>query len=72
MTKTLSAREAAQRLGVTSRTIIKWINRGSFPNAYKLNPDALRSAYRIPFPDIEAFEEKRSTQLKNEVVSTAH
>jgi excisionase family DNA binding protein len=62
MSETLSAREAAQRLGVTPRTIIKWINRGTFPNAYKLNPDGLRSAYRIPLTDIEALESRRGNK----------
>jgi len=55
----LSTKEAAQRLGVTHRTIVKWIKKGSFPNAYKLNPDGLRSPYRIPISDIEALEERR-------------
>jgi len=62
MPKVLSTRETAERLGVIPRTITKWIKQGSFPNAYKLNPDALRSTYQIPISDIEAFEERRGQQ----------
>ena len=59
MSESLSTAEAAQRLGVTPQTVIKWIKRGSFPNVFKLNPDAIRPTYRIPISDIKAFEERR-------------
>lgn len=54
-----SAKQAAERLGVTTQAISRWIRRGLFPGAYKLNPDSRNSPYRIPESDIEAFEEKR-------------
>jgi excisionase family DNA binding protein len=54
-----TTREAAERLGVTSRTIQNWITQGLFPNAFKLNPRGKTSPYCIPEEDIEAFEEER-------------
>jgi excisionase family DNA binding protein len=59
VTKLYTAKEVADRLGVTSRTIHGWIAQGVFPNAYKLNPHSLTSPYRIPEEDIVALEEKR-------------
>jgi excisionase family DNA binding protein len=61
MTKMLSVKEVAERLGVTPRAIHRWIKRGYFPGAYKLSP-ALNSPYRIPESDIIAFEERRERQ----------
>jgi len=61
--KMYTVRETAERLEVTIGAIHKWIRRGSFPNAYKLNPDAHTSPYRIPEADILAFEEKRQKTL---------
>ena len=63
MTETLSTKQAAERLGVTPRTIVFWIGRDTFPNAYKLNPDAPKSPYRIPVSDIEAVEAKRGQSV---------
>jgi excisionase family DNA binding protein len=54
-----STREAAERLGVTTRTILYWINTSKFPNAFQLDPDGVTSPYRIPESDIERFEQKR-------------
>ena len=59
MNRKYTAREAAERLGVTSRTIQNWIAQGLFPNAYKLNPRGKTSPYCIPEEDIEALEEER-------------
>ena len=59
MQDVLSTKQAAERLHATSRQIIRWIHKGYFPNAYKLDPDAVNSHFRIPVSDIEAFEEKR-------------
>ena len=56
----LSAQEAAERLGVSVRTIQNWIDAGvAFPNAYKLNPHLSNSPYRIPVTDIETLEAER-------------
>jgi excisionase family DNA binding protein len=57
--KLYSTREAAQRLGVTARTIQQWINDGKLPGAYKLDPTGQTSPYRIPEADIVAFEQQR-------------
>ena len=59
MQDALSTKQAAERLNATSRQVIRWIHKGYFPNAYKLDPDAVNSHFRIPVSDIEAFEEKR-------------
>lgn len=54
----MSVSEAAKRLGVDSRTVRRWINKGYFPNAYSkgLGPT---SPYVIPISDIKAFEKRR-------------
>ena len=57
----LSTMEAAQELGVSYRTLQLWVKQGKFPHAYKLDPDALNSPYRIPRTDIEAILNKRKT-----------
>ncbi len=70
--KTLSVASVAERLEVHPTTITRWIQQGHFPHAYKLNPDARNSPYRIPETDVTAFEEKRlenagrSTESKTE------
>lgn len=55
--KLLRTKEAAERLGVTTVTITRWINRGVFPGAYKTGPYR-KSAFVIPESDVIAFEEK--------------
>ena len=56
----LRTKEVAQRLGVTSVTVTRWINRGHFPNAYKLGPYS-KSPFVIPETDVISFEEKYRT-----------
>jgi predicted site-specific integrase-resolvase len=51
--------EAAERLGVSTRTITRWVERGYFPGAFKVNPEADNSPYMIPLSAIEALERKR-------------
>lgn len=55
----LTVRQAATRLGCSTRAINKWLADGRFPNAWKLNPAARNSPYRIPESDIQAFEATR-------------
>jgi len=55
--KTLSLAEVAERLKVHPSTLTRWMQKkGYFPNAYKLDPAALNSPYRIPESDVVAFE----------------
>lgn len=54
----LNVDQAAERFGVTPRTIRNWINRGDFPNAYRVGLTS-KSAHMIPMSDIEAFDKKR-------------
>ncbi len=51
----LSVSEAARLLGVTPRTVRNLIVRGRFPGAFRIDPLARRSNYRIPLDDIERF-----------------
>ena len=53
--KSFTVAEAAKELRVSDRTIRNLIDRGRFPNAYRLDPGS-RSVYRIPVADVEAFQ----------------
>jgi transcriptional regulator with XRE-family HTH domain len=55
----MTVKQAADRLGVSTRAITKWLQAGAFPNAFKLNPVAKNSPFRIPDTDVEAFEATR-------------
>lgn len=55
----LSTSKAAQLLGVSERTVQLWLKKRKFPGAYKLDPDASNSPYRIPLADVEAIQAKR-------------
>ncbi|MFQ5614747.1 MAG: helix-turn-helix transcriptional regulator [Anaerolineae bacterium] len=57
--KVLTSAQAAARLGVTPRTIQRWVAAGVFPNAFKLDPGFIKSPFIIPVEDVEAFERKR-------------
>jgi excisionase family DNA binding protein len=56
--KRYSTKDAAERLGVTQRTIQRWYDLGEFPNARPKSPFP-RSPVEIPESDIEAFERRR-------------
>lgn len=53
----LKVSELADRLGVERTTVIRWINDGHFPGAYKIGP-SVNSPFVIPMEDVIAFEEK--------------
>jgi excisionase family DNA binding protein len=60
MNQTLfTVEQVAHRLGVSDRTIRNMIDRGSFPHAYRLDPNSNRSPFRIPQEDIENIEKLR-------------
>ncbi len=61
--KLYTVKEAADRLGAKPRAVIAWVQRGQFPNAYKLNPYGRTSPFRIPEQDIVAFEEQRKATV---------
>ncbi len=63
MLRVYSVKEAAKRLGVAATTLSRWVKIGRFPNAYKLDPNAKNSPYRIPEEDVEAFEEQRRQNM---------
>jgi len=48
----LKVSEVAKRLGVTRITVWNMIQRGSFPNAHKVDPNK-KSMYLIPEKDLE-------------------
>jgi len=66
MSKMYTVKQAADRLGVSPKTIALWVRQNMFPNAYKLNPNALTSPLRIPEQDIVAIEEKRHGQMASQ------
>ena len=55
----LTVRQVADRLRVTPRAIQQWLNAGSFPNAYRLNPHLPHSPWRIPVADVDAIRAQR-------------
>lgn len=59
--ETLNTQQAAERLGVSQRSIALWVGLGYFPNAYRNGPKK-RSPFRIPLSDIESLEEQRKLQ----------
>jgi predicted site-specific integrase-resolvase len=59
----LTAALAAERLGVSTRTIHRWAADGFFPGAYKLNPAIKNSPLVIPAVDVEVFEQKRKDSV---------
>jgi len=59
MSDDITIAQAAAQLNVFRSTIVRWIHTGSFPGAYKLNPDATNSPYRIPQRDIDAYLVRR-------------
>lgn len=54
--------EVAEIYGVHPRTIARWIKRGLFPNARKLDPSAKNSHFVIPRQDLESFDSLDKTQ----------
>ena len=60
MTNEMTIKEAAARLGVSTRTVWNWIKQGHLPGAFKRNPFASRrSEWLIPESDIERVERIR-------------
>lgn len=59
MTELLTVRQAAKELGASHRQVQRWIAKGHFPNAFKLDPTARNSPFRIPADDIAAFKARR-------------
>jgi excisionase family DNA binding protein len=53
----LSSGEVALRLGVSPRTIQRWIKGGKFPNSYRLGAST-RAPYLIPQRDLAAHLER--------------
>jgi excisionase family DNA binding protein len=51
-------KELAERWRVTDRAVQKWINKGEFPNAYRVGMGR-GSHFRIPVSDVMAFEKAR-------------
>jgi transcriptional regulator with XRE-family HTH domain len=58
--KQLSVSEVAERLGVTPRTVVRWIrDKVAFPNAYQKNPHLKTSPFVIPLEDVKELEDQR-------------
>lgn len=62
MNELMRVKEAAKRLGVSSKTIRNMIDRGKFPGARKINPDLKNSPYRIPISEVEALQLETETK----------
>lgn len=50
----VNAAKAAKLLAVSTTTVMRWLDDGLFPNAYKIS-----STIRIPVSDIEALKKQR-------------
>lgn len=55
----LSTAEVAQQLGCHYRTVIRYIEEGSLPGSFKLNPNKKNSPYKVPESAVKAFLEMR-------------
>ncbi len=55
VTPDLTVGDVGQRMRVHPRTVVRWLDGGEFPDAYRLPG----GAYRIPAHDVEAFIERR-------------
>ena len=66
----LTVKQAAGRLGVSPKTVNKWINAGHFPGAAKMNPLRPKSSYLIPVEDVERIEQAREEQRQQNVSVT--
>lgn len=56
--ETLTVKDLMERYNVVRKTVIRWIEAGEFPNAYRVSP-LPGSPYRIPDEDVKAFESRR-------------
>lgn len=63
-TELLTVQQIAERFGVTSRAVTKWIGLGYFPNAERISPGP-RSPFRIPLSDVLQFERLRKVDRLN-------
>lgn len=61
--KDLSVSQVAIVLGCTPRHVLRLIDLGRFPNAFKMDPNS-RSVYRIPQKDVDAFLALRKKSVK--------
>jgi len=55
----MTVRQAATRLGVAERTILRWIENGDLQGAERLEPERDKSDYIIPLAEVERLEKKR-------------
>jgi excisionase family DNA binding protein len=55
----LTTGQVAERLGVTARTIERWLARRVFPGAYRTDPGNPNAHWRIPVHDVRRLEEQR-------------
>lgn len=58
MTTTLTTTQAAEKLGVSERTVRNWIDNGTI-QAHKANPQ-IKSVYRIPATEVSRIIAQRS------------
>ena len=58
----LGTGEVAEALGVSPRTVQRWLELDLFPHAYRLNPENPRSHVRIPVRDVEALKARRRAE----------
>jgi len=63
--KSIRASEAAEMIGVSLRTVVRWIHKGYFPNAKRVNPRAGNSTYIIPETEVEQFIQERDKDKLN-------
>jgi excisionase family DNA binding protein len=55
----LTVVEVAEILEIKPRTVRKYIERGHFPGAFRLDPTREKSEYRIPKEDVSNFLAKQ-------------
>lgn len=55
----LTVDKVAKMFGVKPATVRDWIDKGIFPNAFKLQPGEQQAPWFIPTSDIEDLAQKR-------------
>lgn len=61
----ISAAQVAKRFNVTARTVVRWINDGDLPGAFRVTEGIKNSPFLIPVTSVEEFEKKFPERIRD-------